>query len=218
MAVSRVAASRWRSRARPHWGGWGNGRTGRGVTRAWHEKVGTMHTLFRVIQKIEAACLAYGVLGLAALSITNVLSRSLLNESLAFADEVAQFLMVFVTFIGAGYAASQGRHIRMSALYDQLPRRTRKALMLLITGATGALMFVLTYHAVRYAAVVGSLGTVSPALGIPLWVVYAAAPLGLALAGVEYALAFARNLLEPDVFVSFMHTDAYEPAPGADEI
>lgn len=167
------------------------------------------------VEKLEELCVAGGILGIAALTVANVLARSLLGRSIVYAEEVSQFLMVLVTFVGLGYAAAKGRHIRMTALTDALPSRARKALMLLVTSTTAALLFVLAYLGVDYAAgTVRVLGSVSPALRVPLWIVYLAAPLGFGLAGLQYALAFAKNLIAPGVWIAFDHEDA---PSGSDE-
>jgi C4-dicarboxylate transporter, DctQ subunit len=172
-----------------------------------------MSLLFRVIRRVEEWVLAYGILVIAMVTIGNVLSRVLRNESLAFAEEVSQFFIILVTFLGLSYAAGHGRHIRMSALYDQLPPRGRKVLMIVIAGVTAAILLVMAFHAGRYVTGVYSLGTVSPVLRVPLWLVYAAAPLGFVLAGVQYLLTVARNLLEDDVYLSWEHRDEYEELP-----
>jgi len=47
---------------------------------------------------------------------------------------------------------------------------------------------------------------------VPLYLVYLAAPLGLALGGVQYLFALWRNLTAPpgEVYLSFEHRDDYE--------
>jgi TRAP-type C4-dicarboxylate transport system permease small subunit len=171
----------------------------------------------KAVTKLEELCLAWGILGIAALTIGNVFARTLFGTSLVFAEEISQFLIVFVTFLGLGYAAGQGRHIRMTALYDQIPDRARKVLATFIAGTTAVLLFYLAYLAVRYALdTVRELGSVSPALRVPLWIVYLAAPLGFVLGGIQYVLAFVKNLTTPGVWLSFEKEDGYDEAPPAD--
>lgn len=166
------------------------------------------------ITKLEELCLAWGILGIAALTIGNVIARTLFGTSLVFAEEISQFLIVFVTFLGIGYAAGQGRHIRMTALYDQLPERPRKALAVMIAATTSALLFYLSYLAVRYALdTVRELESVSPALRVPLWIVYLAAPLGFVLGGLQYALAVVKNLTTKGVWLSWERDDGYDELP-----
>ncbi len=168
---------------------------------------------FDIIQTIEKWTLAYGILIIAGITIANVFCRAVLNSSLTFAEELAQFFIILVTFMGISYAASQGRHIRMSAIYDQLGLTARKSLMVFIAGFTSLLMFFMAYYSIRYIATVYALGTVSAALQVPLYLVYCVAPIGFALTGIQYALTVVRNLTEEDVYLSYDHKDEYEDTP-----
>ena len=171
--------------------------------------------LSRLVTRLEEASLAGGILGIASLTIANVVGRVVFGQSLAFAEELSRFLIVFVTFLGIGYAAGRGRHIRMTALYDALPRRPRKALRIVITATTSALLFGLAWLGVRYClGTMRALGSVSPVLQVPLWIVYLSAPLGFALGGVQYALALVKNLVEEDVYLSFEVKDGTLEGPA----
>lgn len=167
----------------------------------------SLHRVFRVVNRIEAVVLSCAIIVIALGTIANVVSRTAFGTSLAFAEELAQFCIIIVTFVGLSYAASQDRHIRMSALYDLLRGASRKLLMLVISGGTSVLMLVLCYYSLVYIASVGSLGTVSPVLRVPLSLVYWAVPFGFFLAGIQYALTFIRNLTEPGVHLSFATTE-----------
>jgi len=167
--------------------------------------------VFRLIQKLEEWMLATGILAIAALTILNVFTRTALGSSLAFAEELSQFFIIFVTFIGLSYGASQGRHIRMTALYDQLGQQRQRAAMVGIAAFTSALLFALVYYSLRYVATVKALGTVSPALQVPLYLVYLSAPLGLLLGAVQYAMTAWRNLRDRDhVWIAYDKRDEYD--------
>ena len=164
----------------------------------------------RVIQRIEEVLLSASILTIAALTILNVVCRSVFGFSLAFTEEVSQFCIIVVCFVGLSYAASKGRHIRMTAIYDQLSPTLRKAFMVAITVSTALIMLALSWYAVLYVATVHELGGIYPALRVPFYVVYAIAPVGLFLAAVQYALAAVRNLASKDVYLSFEQKDEYE--------
>lgn len=169
--------------------------------------------LSRGVQRVEEWILAFGILVIAGVTIVNVFCRTVLSASLTFAEELAQFCIILVTFVGLGYAAGKGRHIRMSALYDQLGPQARKVLMVFIAGATAVLMFVMAYFSLHYIATVCALGAASPALQVPFALVYLAVPLGFILAGIQYGLAVARNLLEEEVYLSYEQKDEYADEP-----
>ena len=131
------------------------------------------------IAALERIIMATGVILMAVNTIANVISRFVFNHSIIFAEELNSIFILLVTFAGIGYAARHGRHIRMSAISDAMPERTRKLLMILITAVTAALMFLLAWYAVQYIINLHAKGRVYPALGIPIYVSYLWVPIGL---------------------------------------
>lgn len=166
-----------------------------------------MRRVYTLVRRLEQLGLAVAMLAMAAVTIANVVVRNATGETLAFAEELNQFLIVFVCFVGLSYAAGEGRHIRMTALFDALPQTARRRGMAALCGSTALLLCVLAYYAARYA---WSVDRRSPVLGVPLSIVYALAPVGLAMGGVQYALAAAKNLTSREVWVSFDRRDGPE--------
>ncbi|MFP2769015.1 TRAP transporter small permease [Oceanisphaera sp. KMM 10153] len=164
----------------------------------------------RGLKGLEVTCLAGGVLLMALNTIVNVLGRYLFSQSLYFSEELNQILMVVITFMGLGYVTRQGRHIRMSAIYDQLGNRHKKGLMLLITLSTAVTLYLLSYYAFLYVAKIAQRGMLTAALQIPMYWTLLVVPLGLFIGGQQYSLAFVRNLQSRDVFLSFHALDIYD--------
>ncbi len=73
-----------------------------------------------------AGLLLLWVLG--GLVFTQFFTRYVLNDSLAWTEEVARYLLIVLTFIGAAGAVRRGTHIRVEALEMALPMRARTAL------------------------------------------------------------------------------------------
>ena len=163
-----------------------------------------------VIARFEAVVLALGVLMMAALSVANVIGRFVLGESIAFTVEFNRFLIVLITFVGIGYAARNGRHIRMSAFYDRLPDRGRKAMMIIIALVTAAAMFVLAWYAYVYVASVAASGRIAPSLRVPVYLTLLWVPVGFVITGIQYVLTAVANATRPDVFISASVVDSYE--------
>ena len=158
----------------------------------------------------EGFILAYGVILMALNAVVNVLGRTLLGQSLYFSEELNQFLIVLITFMGMGYAARKGRHIRMSAIYDQLGDSGRKILMVLICAITAAVMFLLAYYSYGYVARIHRLGKVTPALQMPLYLTYIWVPIGFVITGIQYLLTVIKNLTHREVYISYEHVDTYD--------
>jgi TRAP-type C4-dicarboxylate transport system permease small subunit len=73
-----------------------------------------------------AGLLVLWVLGI--LVFVQFFSRYALNDSVAWTEEVARYLLIVLTFVGAGGAVRRGTHIRVEALEMALPKGARRAL------------------------------------------------------------------------------------------
>ncbi|GAB2789428.1 hypothetical protein GCM10027040_14580 [Halomonas shantousis] len=172
--------------------------------------------LDRGLGVIERVIVAGGILVMAALMSAHVVGNILFSQGIAGTYEVTEMLIVIVTFVGVGYAARNARHISMSAIYDQLSGRLRKALLIVISVGTAVVMFYFAYKSAEYVSVLQGRGRTSASLHVPLWTVYLALPIGFTLAGIQYLLTTARNLLSDDIYRSFNEKETYSEVPAED--
>lgn len=170
--------------------------------------------------RIEAFIISWGIIIMAVNTIANVFARYLFSNSLYFTEELNEFLIIIITFMGLGYITRKGQHIRMSAFYDMLPVSYKRALMVLIAAVTAIAMFVLTWYAIEYVAKIARRGRVTPALQVPLYLTYIWVIFGFALAGVQYVLTAVKNLFTQDgeAYISFSEIDTYEDPEVAEII
>lgn len=166
------------------------------------------------IRRIEEILLSWGVLSMAAVTIGNVLSRKFLNHSWSFAEEVSQFILVMVTFMGISYAARKGRHIRMTALFEMMGTRLQKAAILFVSLTTMLVLFYLSYHSLLYVLKIKAYGRVTPALCFPFYLALVWVPAGLFLGGVQYGLAVIKNMKKKEVWLSFEEKSEYRELEG----
>jgi len=163
-----------------------------------------------IMMHIEEYILAYGIIILALLLVGNVLSRVIFNYSWQFVEEIAQTIVIFVTFLGLGYCVRKARHIRMTAIYDMLGDRTRKVFIIIISAVTGATMLLLAYWSAVYALNTYHRANVTPSLRVPVYFIYFWVPFGFLMAAIEYILTIFKNLKEKDVYLSIEQLDGYE--------
>lgn len=171
---------------------------------------GFLGTIDSAIARIEAVLLAAGVLLMAANTISNVVGRFVFQSSIFFSEELNRILIILITFAGISYAARQGRHIRMSAIYDALPPSLRKPLMIMIAVVTAVFMFGLCWYSVGYIETQMGRGRVLPALQIPVWWTLVWVPVGFFMTGMQYALTAIKNLVEKDIYLSTHVLEGYE--------
>ncbi len=163
----------------------------------------------QLLELVERTLLAGAILAMAALNIANVLSRNLLGNTLGFVEELNQLLIILVTFVGIAYGVRHARHIRMSAFYDLLQGRARKALLVITQLGTGVLLLYLAWLGLGYVLRTHSIGSVTPALRMPLYLLYIWVPLGFLLGSLQYFLAVLRNLTSPGVHLSLRQPEVF---------
>ena len=163
-----------------------------------------------IIKKFEEYVLAYGVIAMASLTVINVVSRNFFNHGLSFATEINEFLIVIITFLGTSYAARNGRHIRMSAFFDIANKKIKKILVYIMTGGTALIMYYVTYLSAIYVYNVFLNGRMSPVMRVPLYLIWIWVPIGLLMTDIHYTLAFIKNLMEDEVWISFEDQSEYE--------
>lgn len=109
----------------------------------------------------------------------NISLRYLTGHSLPWADEAARYLMIWMTFTGAGLILRSGGHVAITNLQDALPATGRK----ILRGALvlGLLLFFgfMVHVGLQYAQRMQY--QVTPALRLPFHYIYAAMPVGFSL-------------------------------------
>lgn len=173
---------------------------------------GPLGAIDNLLARIESTLLALGVLLMAINTVTNVITRFGFGVSLQTTEEINRILIVLITFAGIGYAARHGRHIRMSAIYDALPTKARRWLMVFMSAVTGTVVLLLALWSFEYIVTNYQSGRVLPVTGVPIWIMYVWVPIGLIVTGVQYWLTAIKNITTTDgnVYLSTAVTDDYE--------
>lgn len=157
----------------------------------------------KITEKIEVFVLSASILLMMVNTTANGLGRYLFNQSLYFSEELNQFLMVSVTFIGLAYAVRNGRNIRMTAIYDSLSHKKKKFLTMFIAITTAALMFLFAYKAVVYVSHLKEINRLSPALQFEVYLIYAIVPVGFFMAGIQFLIRFIQNIFHEEIYLSY---------------
>lgn len=170
------------------------------------------------ISRLEGVMLAAGVIAMTINTIAAVVSRFVFNNAITFTDELNVIFIVLVTYAGLSYAARNGRHIRMSAIYDVLPEKMRRVLMIVMTSVTSGFMFFLAFYSYRYIGEVYESGRILPALGLPVFYIYLWVPFGFIMTGLQYAFTAVKNLTQSHIYLSTHVKDGYADTENDVEI
>jgi TRAP-type C4-dicarboxylate transport system permease small subunit len=165
------------------------------------------------IKKFEELVLMYGIIALSGITVSNVISRVVFNYSWFFIEEISQFILVIITFMGISYGARINRHIRMTALFEIGNDKVKKILIVTTSLITMLVLFYLSYHAFLFVMKTKAYGRVSPALRIPFYLLILWAPSGLFLGGVQYLITLIKNIRESKLWLSSENSSSYKEIP-----
>lgn len=157
------------------------------------------------LKRTEEAVLSLAIITITVMVAGNTISRNLGLGGWAFAEEISQIAIYMATFLGLGYVARQGRHISMTALFDNVPYKFRKTLALIIPLVTAFVLFTLAYYSYDY--VLSSQDRVTNYLRISyVWMVVWA-PIGFLLGGIQFLRNFWVNVKNKDVYIAAERKD-----------
>jgi TRAP-type C4-dicarboxylate transport system permease small subunit len=127
---------------------------------------------------------------MASLVFTNVITRYIFNFSIMWAEEVSQYLMIWIAYLSAGLAMREGRHVAIEVLQDRLPGVLAMRLRMLVGALVLAFLGVVTVLGFQFVAFAWQQET--PVLNISLGIPYLAVPIGAMLFALHFLLMF-RN-------------------------
>jgi len=110
-----------------------------------------------------------------AVVFTNVVSRYFVHAPLRWSDEVAQFLFLWLAYLGALAAFMGGRHYSFPNLIDMLPATARLAVKTVSDVIVLGMLGILVWYGVQLVDLLHHQR--SPALDLPVYYIYAALPL-----------------------------------------
>jgi TRAP-type C4-dicarboxylate transport system permease small subunit len=163
----------------------------------------------KVMDITEVTLLCGSISLLAVIIIVNVFARFFF-QSIYFVEEVSEFLIILITFVGASYAMRKARHIRMGAILDLMPDRVEKAFILFISAISAVVLFTMSRHAWGYMLEVKAMEQTTSALRAPYWIFLIIITIGFFLSGVQCVRTVIKNLVEKEVWLSADQQSEYE--------
>ncbi len=128
----------------------------------------------RLNRVVENALAAMGV-AMALIVCAQVFYRYALNNSLFWSEEVARYLLVWLTFLGASSAYHRGVHPRIDTFAAMLPEKVRRAVRIGIHFVSLILFIMMVVFGIQFSYFIRL--QISPALSLPKWIVTSVIPL-----------------------------------------
>jgi TRAP-type C4-dicarboxylate transport system permease small subunit len=123
-----------------------------------------------------------------AMVFANVVTRYCFGFSFATVEEITTFLMIWITYLGAGLALREGRHAAIELFQDMLPAKAQGGFRTFLGLVILAFFVVLAYYGVKMAQFGWSQETW--ATQIPRGIPYLGLPIGAMVLGMHLILMF----------------------------
>jgi TRAP-type C4-dicarboxylate transport system permease small subunit len=122
------------------------------------------------------ACLT---LQMALVVLLGVFMRYVMNDALAWTEELARYTMIWLSWLGGGLALRRGAHIAVEFLVDAMPPAVRAVVVFVGRVAIFCFLGICLWYGLDLTSRVSMQSTI--ALGISMQVPYAAIPAGALL-------------------------------------
>jgi TRAP-type C4-dicarboxylate transport system permease small subunit len=141
-----------------------------------------MSALIRLCDMVEKSIkviMAALIAGMVVLIASQVGFRYVLNEPLAWTEEVARHLMVWAGLLGAAVAYRRKGHLGMDILVMHLGKPWQRIVEMILQALSIGFFGILVIHGIPLVG--RTMGQLSSAIRIPMGYIYASIPVGSAL-------------------------------------
>ena len=118
--------------------------------------------------------------GMALIVVIQVFCRYVLNHSLFWSEELARYLLIWLTFLGTSSAYFRHVHPGVDVIYSRMPEKIKKISSIMVHLVCLGIFGIMIIYGSQFAWFVRF--QISPALSLPKWIIAGIIPIsGLVL-------------------------------------
>lgn len=128
------------------------------------------------------------------LIFVQVIMRYVFSNSLTWSEELARYAFIWLIYFGISYGAKIMKHLKIDAFLSLFPQKARPLVEILGDILFFVFAIFIVYTSFGLVQKQLGLGQRSPAMGIPMAVIYAAPMVGFALTVIRQAQAIVYRI------------------------
>ena len=125
------------------------------------------------------------LVGMALILMMQILIRGTTGKALTWAEELARYFYVWSVFLSLGCTIRKKNILKVDLLLHVLPKSVQKLLALALEAMNLVLFSYLGYHAISVVNKVQLGKQTSPAMEIPMYIIYIIVPVGFFIASLR---------------------------------
>ena len=146
----------------------------------------------QIIRNVNDAVVVVLFLAMTITVIIQVFFRFVIQSPLRWTEELARYLMICLVLMASAIAMRNRSHLQVDVLTSALPQKPKRILTAIVDLLTIVFLCIMTYFG--FKVVQSTTAQTSPAMQIPMALIYAAFPTGGALMIMEQLLTFIERL------------------------
>jgi len=136
-----------------------------------------MNNLIKRLNTIEEGLIAFSLLGIAFLTFIETALRYTVSYTFPWFMELANYTLIFTTFLGASIGVKYGTHFSMEALPQSTPDRISHLLKAAGFCISSVVCCLFVYFGIKHLGNLKAFGVKSSAMQIPMYIPYIPIPL-----------------------------------------
>ena len=141
----------------------------------------------------EEAILVFLLATISCVMMAQIIARTFFN-SMTWPEEFSRYCYIWTVFLSLGYTIKKGNMLRVGIVMDLLPHKLRKSIEIIVNIIMLVLFVILLRYSIIYTGKIKSSGQFSPAMHLPMWIMYMSTIIGFALAALRMIQEIILNI------------------------
>jgi len=151
-----------------------------------------MKVLKWIDEHLEESILIILLAIIASVMMAQILARTFAS-SMPWPEEFARYCYIWTVFLSLGYTIKKGNMLRVTVVMDLLPHKVRRSIEILTNIILLVLFLILFRYSITYTAILRTTGQTSPAMRIPMWMMYTSTIVGFGLGSIRMLQEIINN-------------------------
>lgn len=140
-----------------------------------------MKILHVINERLEEIFLVAVMAAAVVIVAMQVFTRYVMKVPLPWSEELARYMFLWLTWVGASFATKERKHVNIDVIYQKLPQLGQRVCTVISTAVWIGFLCIMAYISLKLTISVSQGGQIAVGSGIPMWIPYASIPTGMSL-------------------------------------
>lgn len=158
-------------------------------------KFTALRKLDKYLSTTEAVLAGVAYAAMVVIVLAGVIMRYWTKTPNLYGEEISRYLMIACIYLGVAVACKRKLHMNVTMFVDALPKAVGNAITVIVRLVTIGMYAFMTYQGILMVQRLMTFSQASPAMRMPMWIMYAVITLGFALSTVTEIIMFINDFI-----------------------